>query len=84
MGHIVRKKVLDEEIGSWFEWIRSGFVKKRIAVYIDLKMKVQPQRFRESALQYYGKSGMSLHGAAVFYLPDKSSDVDYIEHMKKN
>lgn len=83
MGHIVRKKVQDEQIDGRFEWIRRGGVNERVVVYIDFKMKVEPQRFRESTLQYYGKAGMSLHGAAVFYLPDKSSDGQYLEKMKK-
>lgn len=46
-------------------------------------MKVEPQRFRGSTLQYYGKSGMSLQGSAAFYLPDKECDKDYMEVMLK-
>lgn len=52
-------------------------------VYIDFKMKFEPQRFRESTLQFYGKAGMSLHGSAAFYRSDRSKETDYSERMKR-
>lgn len=79
---IARKKVEDEEIARCFEWIRFGPVNKRIVVYINFKMKVEQVRFRESILQYYRKSGISVHGAAVFYRQDMTNYGDHLERMK--
>lgn len=83
MVHIVRKHVKEEAIYDVFKWVRDGEPNARVIAFIDFKMKVEPQRYRESTIQYYGKDGMSLHGAAVFYKPDKTTDPDYCEHMRK-
>lgn len=83
MGHIVRKNVQEKAIGEVFQLVRDGKANQRVSVFKDFKMKVEPQRYRESTTQYYGKAGMSLHGAAVFYKPDKDTDPDYCERMKK-
>lgn len=77
MGHMVRKNVQEAAISDVFQWVRDGRPNSRICVHIDFKMKVEPQRYRESTIQYYGKSGMSLHGSAVFYKPEKATDPDY-------
>lgn len=66
MWHIVSKKFQEDSISELFEWLRAGRPNRGVIVYIDYKMKVEPQRFRESTIQYYGKAGMSLYGSAVF------------------
>lgn len=50
---------------------------------IYFKMKVEPERHRETQLQYFGKAGMSWHGAGIFYKPDKSRDLCYKERMRE-
>lgn len=54
MGHIVRKKVQDEAIPESFDWVKNGVPKERLVVYIDFKMKVEPQR-------YCGATGCTWH-----------------------
>lgn len=67
MSHKVRENVQEERIREMFEWAKEGETKKRVVVFIELKMKVIPERLRETQLQYFGKDGMSWHGSAVFY-----------------
>lgn len=57
MGHKVRAKVQIERIVEMFQWEKDGEARKRIVVFMDYKMKVVPERLRETQLQFYGKSG---------------------------
>lgn len=49
MGHIVRKHVPEEKMEAVFEWIRDGKANERVVVYVDFKVRVEPQRFEESS-----------------------------------
>lgn len=66
-----------------FSGLRMGQKKNRVVAFLDFKMKVEPERLRETQLQFYGKSGMSWHGSAVFYKADKRTDANYLERMMK-
>lgn len=74
MAQKVRAETQDRRIKEIFEWVRNGPERERIVVFCDFKMKVEPQRRKETQLQYFGKAGMSLHGAAVFYKPSTADD----------
>lgn len=71
MGHKIRARLQDQRINEIFECVKNGETGERIFVFLDFKMKVEPERFRETKLQFYGKSGMNWHGSAVFYKPKK-------------
>lgn len=83
MGHKVRAKTQDERIKELIQWVMDGSPNKRFISFIDYKMKVEPERLRETQLQYYGKAGMSWHGSAVFYRVDKARDVQCSELQRK-
>lgn len=70
MAHKVRAHTQDNIIKEFFQWVRDGPERKRIVMFCEFKMKVEAHRRRETQLQYYGKSGMILHGTAVFYKPN--------------
>lgn len=74
MSHKVRAHTQERRIKEMFQWVRNGQERQRVVVFCDFKMKVEPQRRRETQLQYYGKAGMSLHGTAVFYKPKAEGD----------
>lgn len=72
MVHKVRAAVQEERIKELFESAKSGDFEKRIIVFMDFKMKKEPERIRETQLQFYGKPGMSWHGSVVFYKPRRN------------
>lgn len=74
MSHKVRAHTQEKRIKELFQWVRDGPERQRVVVFCDLKVKVEPQRRRETQLKYYGKPGMSLHGTAVFYKPKTEVD----------
>lgn len=59
MRHKIRARLQDEIINEIFNWVKDGEPTKRIVVFLDFKMKVEPERLRETKLQFYGKSGRS-------------------------
>lgn len=83
MGHKVRAEVQDKRINEIFDWVKDGRTSERMLVMLDFKMTVEPELHLETQPQYYGKAGMSWHGAAIFYTPDKGTDLYYLEIMKK-
>lgn len=83
MGHKIRAHIQEKKIRSMFEWLRNGSERKRVVTYVDFKMKVEPERHRETQVQYFGKSGMSWHGAAIFYKPLSDGDNMYKPRKEK-
>lgn len=77
MGHKIRAHTQEKRIRGMFQWVRDGSERGRVVVFIDFKMKVEPERHRETQVQYFGKSGMSWHGSAVFYKPLSEGDDMY-------
>lgn len=66
MAHKVRAEVQEKRIKELFDWVKAGKCTERVLMMVDFKMKVEPERHRETQLQYYGKAGMSWHGAGIF------------------
>lgn len=83
MGHKVRAKTQDRRIKKLFEWVHDEPPNERIIAFIDYKMNFEPERLRDTQLQYYGKSGMSWHGSAVLYRPGKRTVIQYLERKRK-
>lgn len=82
MGHMIRAEVQEKRVKELFDWLKSGETIERVLMMIDFKMKFEPERHRETQLQYYGKAGMSWHGAGIFYKPEKGTDSCYKERMR--
>ena len=58
--------------GQWqglqIKEVMASLTQTKVAIIIDHKQKVLPQSYQESSVDHYGKTGMSLCGAAVKYV----------------
>lgn len=50
MGQKVSARVQEGRIKELFECVRNGGEKRRFFVFIDFKMKMEPERLRETQL----------------------------------
>lgn len=67
MRHCMRAKVQQDRITSVMEDMKKTGKGKRCVMYVDFKMKQVPKKLREPSQDWFGKRGMTWHGAAVFY-----------------
>lgn len=65
MRHKIRARSQGERINEIFEWTKNGAAKNRLFLFLYFKVKVDPERLRDSQIRFYGKSGMSWYGSAI-------------------
>lgn len=79
----VRAAVQEKRIKDLFYWFKARNSSERVIMMVNFKMKVETERHRETKLQYYGKAGMSWHGAGILYNHDRSSEESFKERIRK-
>ena len=67
MGHQMRCYNQEQRIANIFMDLRKNTSEQKVVILIDYKMKFEAIRFREKTTEFFGKKGMSWHGAVVFY-----------------
>ena len=63
MGHSARAAVQNARIAQ----LRDQATRRRVRVVMDCMMKFEPEWWRESTRENYGKRGLSVHGSSVTY-----------------
>lgn len=70
-GHNHRVKVQQAALQDQLAQMKQGPMFHRVLIVMDWKMKFEPLWYRETMQAWFGKKGLSWHGAAVYYIyPD--------------
>lgn len=83
LGHQVRCHVQEKRIHNVFQEVVAGPEMTHAVVLLDFKMKFEPIFFREKSSEFFGKKGISWHGAVVFHMAarDDIENIEYISDM---
>ena len=73
MGHQHRCHNQEQRIASMFMDLNRDEGEKSVVILVDYKMKFEAIRFREKTTEFFGKKGMSWHGAVIFYKANDSA-----------
>ena len=79
IAHLMRVQNQRQQINGLYDDMEPG----ECLILIDYKMKFEHVYFREKTVEYFGKKGLSWHGAMIYYicLETKELKILYYDHI---
>jgi hypothetical protein len=78
LGDLHRVRAQQLAIESATSTIREKRASSRVVHVVDCKMKFEALRYRETPAQFFGKKGLSWHGAAVYHLLQQHTSISTV------